>query len=156
VYYFSGTSNQVSVVTEKFVFDKWSSNIRLTISAPVSNSWFSLSATLVNAATGKEYNIEQGVEFYSGVSEGESWSEGSTSEDVYLTRIPAGTYFFQLQGTREGYSFSTQKINNFQLTALYDVPSARNIWVTILLLVIWPVGFFLWTGYRERQRWADD
>jgi hypothetical protein len=149
---FPDTSDQVSFVTEKYILDKWRSNIRFAIEAPVSNSWFELAATLVNAETGKEYNISQGVEYYYGYTGGESWTEGSKKENAYLTKIPAGTYFLQLQGTRENKS---DKIQNFYLDITYDVITHRNIWWAVFLLLIWPVGKYALVHYAEKTRWSN-
>ena len=125
---------------------------KLVIFAPVSNSWFELGATLVNSETGKEYNLEKGVEYYHGVSEGESWAEGSNTENAYFTRVPAGTYFLQMQGTREaGFS----GVRDFSVEAIYDVPSNRNLWFALLLFILWPLVKYLYSSYREHERWRN-
>lgn len=151
-YSFTDLSDQIAVVTEKFVLDKWRSNLRFSIEAPVSNSWFELGATLVNAQTGKEYSLSKGVEYYYGYSDGESWKEGSNKEDAYLTKVPAGTYFLQLQGIRES---NLNKISNFFLEVTYDVPVDRNIGWALFLTMLWPVGKVLLIRYRERKRWSN-
>lgn len=151
-YTFPDSANTISAVTGKYVFDKRKSNLKLVIYSNVSNSWFELGATLVNANTGKEYNLEKGVEYYHGVSDGESWSEGSTTENAYFTRIPAGTYFLQLQGTREaGYS----GVRDFTVEGIYDVTSNRNLWLSLLLFFIWPVAIYLYSMYQESERWRN-
>ena len=150
---FPDSSFQVSMVTQKFVFDKWRSNVRFSIEAPVNNSWFELGATLVNAQTGKEYSVEKGVEYYYGYSGGESWTEGDRKEDAYLTKIPAGTYFLQLQGTAEGNPYN--KLPHFSLVITYDVPNTRNILWAIFLLLLWPVGKYLLMNHNEKRRWSN-
>lgn len=151
-YTFPDSTNTLSAVTGKYVFDKRKSNLKLVIYSNVSNSWFELGATLVNANTGKEYNLEKGVEYYHGVSDGESWSEGSTMENAFFTRIPAGTYFLQLQGTREaGYS----GVRDFSVEGIYDVTSNRNLWFSLLLFFIWPVAIYLYSRYQESERWRN-
>lgn len=151
-YTFPDTVNTMSVVTGKYVLDKPKSNLKLVIFAPVSNSWFELGATLVNSETGKEYNLEKGVEYYHGVSEGESWAEGSNTENAYFTRVPAGTYFLQMQGTREaGFS----GVRDFSVEAIYDVPSNRNLWFALLLFILWPLVKYLYSSYREHERWRN-
>lgn len=151
-YTFPDTVNTISVVTGKYVFDKPKSNLKLVIFAPVQNSWFELGATLVNSETGKEYSLEKGVEYYHGVSEGESWSEGSNSENAYFTRVPAGTYFLQMQGTREaGYS----GVRDFSVEALYDVTNNRNLWFALLLFILWPLVKYLYSSYQENERWRN-
>lgn len=149
---FSDTSNTISFVTDKYQLEKRRSNLQISISAPVSNSWFELSATLVNATTGKEYTLEKGVEYYSGYSDGESWSEGSQHENAYFTRIPAGTYFLQLEGTREDASY---KIADFSVEVIYDVPNERNLWISIILFLLWSVAKYLHMRYIETERWRN-
>jgi hypothetical protein len=136
-YTFNDSSDKVSFVTPKFHLDKWRSNLEFDISAPVSNDWFELEATLVNAKTGTEYTLEKGVEYYFGYSDGEQWSEGSRSEEAYLTYIPAGEYFLQGQGVRS--STSTYAISSFSLRVTYDVTNNLNLWWTLVFLVCWPV-----------------
>lgn len=151
-YTFPDTVNAVSVVTGKYVFDKPKSNLKLVIFAPVQNSWFELGATLVNSETGKEYSLEKGVEYYRGVSDGESWSEGSNTENAYFTRIPAGTYFLQMQGTREaGFS----GVRDFSVEAIYDVTNNRNLWFALLLFILWPLVKYLYSSYQENERWRN-
>ncbi|MES2892022.1 MAG: DUF4178 domain-containing protein [Bacteroidota bacterium] len=151
-YLFSDSIKHLSLVTEKFELDKWSSNLRFSIRAPVYNSWFELGATLVNTQTGKEYSVEQGVEYYSGYSEGEHWSEGSDQEDAYLSKIPAGTYFLQLEATRESISEATA---NFSLELTYDVPSDRNLGWAVGLLLLWPLGKYWLVKWNEERRWSN-
>lgn len=151
-FFFTDSSDLVSLVTEKYVLDKRRSNLRFAIEAPVSNSWFELSTTLVNATTGKEYSMERGVEYYYGYSGGESWSEGDTKENAYLTKIPAGTYFLQLQGTRES---RFDKITSFNLVVTYDVVNHRNLWWAIFLLLLWPVGKYFLMNNKEKARWSN-
>lgn len=150
---FPDSSFQVSLVTQKFVFDKWRSNVRFSIEAPVSNSWFELNATLINAQTGKEYSIEKGVEYYYGYSDGESWTEGGQKKDAYLTKIPAGTYFLQLLGTAEGNPYN--KLSRFSLRITYDVPNTRNVLWAIVLLLIWPIGKYWHINHNEKMRWSN-
>jgi len=149
---FNDSSNEVSYVTDKFTLDKWSSNLELSIHALVSNSWFELNATLVNSATGKEYSLSKGVEYYSGYSDGEHWTEGSTHEDAYFSRIPAGTYFLQLQGTREQTYYP---IMYFGLRVTNDVSNHRNLWICALLLMIWPLVKGISVYITEKSRWSN-
>lgn len=153
-YTFKNDSVQtVSVVTEKFYLDRWKSNLELDVSAPVQNSWFELAATLVDAQTGTEYATEKGVEYYSGNSGGESWSEGSTSETAHLNGIPAGQYYLQIQGTRE--PGAAGKAGEFRVRAVYDVLVYRNLFIGMLLILIWPVVQFVKSSINEKRRWYN-
>lgn len=149
---FSDSSDVVSMVTEKYHLDKSLSNLRFYISAPVRNSWIELNATLVNSVTGKEYSVEQGVEYYFGHSGGEGWSEGSTNETAYLTRIPSGTYFIQLEGLRES---TVNKADSYFIRITYDVSNSRNLFVAAILLLLWPIGKYAISNFKEKRRWEN-
>jgi len=152
-YYFSDSTDKVKIVTQKFDLDKWRSNLSFNISAPVNNNWFELNATLVNTATGKEYTLSQGVEYYYGYSDGENWTEGSRSETAYLTNIPAGKYFLEMEGTREATGLN--KLNYYSVKVIYDGASYRNFWFSVLLLLLWPIINFIRNMYSEQSRWAN-
>ncbi len=145
------TSN--SFTTEKFELTKWKSNLQFDIAAPVDNTWFELSATLVNAGTGDEYSLEQGVEYYHGYSDGESWSEGGQTETTYLNSIPAGTYYLQINGMKEmGVAYP---LHSFHVKITNDTPMQRNFWIIMMLLLIWPLYKLLKTNYQEKSRWSS-
>ncbi|WP_153796032.1 DUF4178 domain-containing protein [Foetidibacter luteolus] len=143
--------NTTSFVTDKFELTKRKSNLEFQIIAPVNNSWFELQANLVNAKTGEEFTVEQGVEYYTGYDGGESWSEGSTNETVYLSSIPAGTYFLQLSGTKEMFSL----VNSFQIKVTYDTAMSRNFYIFLVLLLLWPVIKCIQIINKEKRRWYN-
>lgn len=153
-FYFSDSTNHVTFVSEKFNLDKSSSNLAFDIYAPVDNNWFELDATLVNSTTGKEYSMEQGVEYYHGYSDGESWSEGSKTETAYIDQVPPGTYYLQIQGTRETGTW-LQSINSFHATVKYDVATERNMWIAVLLVVVWAFILYARSRFNEQRRWYN-
>lgn len=147
-----------STVTQTFISDtfklkKWKSNLEFEIAAPVDNTWFELNATLVNAATGDEYSLEQGIEYYHGISDGESWSEGSTRESAYLSSIPAGTYFLQISSSRDMNVTSENTVRDFSLRVVNDSPMYRNFWLIGLIIILWPVIMLIMNHYYEKERW---
>lgn len=147
------SANKVTIVTEKFDLDKWRSNLTFYISATVNNSWFELNASLVNAATGEEFSMEKGVEYYYGYTDGESWSEGDRNETAHITNIPAGRYFLQMEGTAE--SNAAVKLKTFSVKAVYDETSYRNFLFAVLLLLIWQAVTYLISSQREQNRWSN-
>lgn len=151
-YTFADSVSTQHIVTPQFELTKRRANMRFDIYADVSNSWFEMSATLINTTTGKEYSVQKGVEYYHGYSDGESWSEGSTRSVAYLTRIPAGTYFMEIDAIRDMYSSSRPA--NFDIKAKYDVPTNRNLWFSLLLFIIWPLIAYFRLRYRESGRWS--
>lgn len=152
-YVFADSSNKTKLVTEKFTLSRWRSSMAFEIDAPVSNSWFELNATLVNAETGKEYSMQKGVEYYYGYSDGENWTEGSTSETAYITNIPSGKYFLEMEGTKEINSIN--QLSYFKVKVIYDPETHRNFWIAVLLLLIWPVANYFINRYTEQNRWEN-
>jgi hypothetical protein len=150
----------VLAVTPSFKLDKRRSNLEFDIEAPVDNSWFEFTATLVNANTGAEYSLEKGVEYYHGYSEGESWTEGSTRETAYLSEIPAGTYNLQISGRREGVSTGYSvagysRPDGFYVKATYDTANNRNLVVCLVALLIGSFIQYQAVRYYEWNRWSN-
>jgi hypothetical protein len=138
------------IVTTDVKLDKWRSNIDFEIKAPVDNNWLELGITLVNKDNGKEYTVQQGVEKYSGYSDGESWSEGSNTESVMMHSVPAGNYFMRIEPAR-----GAGAVSYFSLTATYDVPIWRNFFVFVLFGLLPLVALLIIVMVREGRRWQN-
>ncbi len=72
-------------------------NIEVEASSPVDNSWVSISGDLVEDSTGGLYSFEMPIEYYSGVDDGERWSEGSRDVTAHLARPNRGRYTLRLE-----------------------------------------------------------
>src|SRR5205085_4584400 len=59
-------------------------NIRVTGSANVDNNWVYVAGDLINEETGLVQEFELPIEYYYGVEDGESWSEGDREQTAYL------------------------------------------------------------------------
>jgi hypothetical protein len=150
---FNDSTNKLTFVTDKYGLNKRKSNIRLDIQADVSNSWVEVAVTLVNTETGKEYNVEQGIEYYYGYSDGENWSEGNTANNTYFKKIPAGTYFMEVEATRD--SGAVNRAGYVTIKATYDVLSMRNLWWSLVLALFYPTLSFIFNRYKEDDRWGN-
>jgi DNA-directed RNA polymerase subunit RPC12/RpoP len=156
-YSIADSLSTATFVTDRFTLDKWRSNLQFEVMAPVDNSWFELTATLVNTQTGTEYTLQQGVEYYHGYSEGEYWTEGDRSETAYLSKIPGGTYYLQLQGTQEKRfsEYSSGGLHQFSVAVTYDVPNDRNLAYCIITLIVWAFIHYQVIQYQEKSRWSN-
>lgn len=141
-------------VTQKFTLKKWKSNLMLKLYAPVNNSWFEFNITLVNAKDGTEYTMEEGLEFYSGYSDGEAWSEGSNSSDAYFSEIPEGTYFMSVTGIRD-QNTGFDRPYTFNVKVINDTPMYRNFILIMLCLLIWPIISGIRSYNNEWRRWSN-
>lgn len=126
-------------------------NLQFRLQAPVDNNWLSIGVTLINTQSHHEYDFEMGVEYYSGYSGGESWSEGNQVTEKMISALPAGTYQVLLQPYREDYS----SIHEFNLRIVADVPIWSNFWITAALILLFPAIHWLREYTFEKRRWMN-
>ncbi len=72
-------------------------NVRVTVHAELNNAWLDVEGDLIQENGDLVQPFSAPVEFYSGVEDGESWTEGSKETTVYLSALPAGTYRLRLE-----------------------------------------------------------
>jgi hypothetical protein len=90
------------VVSKSFTLSGGSAPLKVHAFSDVDNSWASVGISLVNEKTNEVIYASRDIEKYSGYEGGESWSEGSQTEDFNLCGIPAGTYHFLISAEKEG------------------------------------------------------
>ena len=88
------------VFTEPFELSG-SHNVEVALRSGLSNEWLYSSVDLVNDATGKMTTFDMGLEYYSGVDGGESWSEGDRDKTVVLGSPEKGRYVLRAETTWE-------------------------------------------------------
>lgn len=72
------------------------SNVMIESSANVNNSWAYVAGDLVNVETNRFDAFDFPLEYYHGVEDGESWSEGKRERRVFLARPNPGSYALRL------------------------------------------------------------
>jgi hypothetical protein len=145
----SDLKNQKFFVTPAFTLEGGSKNLSIRVEAPVDNDWFFAEFSLIDEATGSEYNFTKDIEYYHGYEEGTDWSEGSTRGEAFLSQIPGGKYHINIYP-----EFSTAN-HFFSLVVKRDVPTMSNFVVTLVMLALFPVGYFLRRRRQERRRWSE-
>lgn len=97
--YAIATQEPAEIVTNSFVLSESVTPYYLQFSGSSSlwNEWLELGITLVNEETGVEKEVGFVIEYYSGVTDGYSWSEGSNFGSVNLSGVPAGKYHLKIQ-----------------------------------------------------------
>lgn len=131
-------------------------NIYVKVSAPVDNSWFYVEGDLVNEETGLVQAFSLPVEYYHGVDAGESWSEGSTEAETFLSSLPAGRYTLRLEAQwNDERSTRWQAPMRASVEVRQGVPRLIHFLVVLVLLGV-PA---LVQGLRRRQfevrRWSE-
>ncbi|WP_375436597.1 DUF4178 domain-containing protein [uncultured Hymenobacter sp.] len=124
--------------------------LEFDLRSSLSNQWLEIPVSLVNEKTGQSYEFTKNLEFYSGVEGGESWSEGSQSDDATLAGIPSGRYHLNIYpATEAGLDLP------IDLTVTQNTPLHSNAILFLLLLAIYP-GIQLYRRYtHEQTRWLN-
>ena len=119
--------------------------------APVDNQWLGLDLTLVNAKTEQTHPASLTVEYYHGVSEGESWDEGSRSEETKIPAIPPGEYFLTIDAGADPQLAEIAYRVTVQRGGLFW----SNFWLGLLALLVWPIAVWFRGISFESARWAE-
>jgi len=86
-----------SIFTPVFEVARDKKNLRIELEAPnLDDSWIGADLALIDDERGDVYEREVDLEYYSGVEDGESWSEGSRSEVLWFSRLPKGRYLVRI------------------------------------------------------------
>ena len=136
-----------------FEMKKKTSNLELIFSTPVGNSWFYLSGELVNNDNGDSFSFDRSIEYYSGYEDGESWSEGSTTQTVLLSGVPQGKYYLNID--YESGSFLDTTPRMLGISARANVPIYANYFWCIFLISIMPIIYWVMSRSEEAKRWAN-
>jgi hypothetical protein len=125
-------------------------NLEVELTAQLENNWAYFAVDVVNETTGKVMTFDQDLEFYSGIEDGESWSEGSMRETHALPAMAKGTYIVRLEALQGALTDTP-----IQLTVRQDV--VRGWWflgacgvlgLPLLALLMHAFSF-------TRKRWED-
>jgi hypothetical protein len=126
--------------------------------------WAEIDISLIDDKTNEELYTTKSMEYYYGIEDGESWSEGSNSSEVKICGIKPGKYHFELV-PYNARNTSTPVENSIipsdaapsfiQIKAIWAQPSNWNIlFILILFFVIG--GIKIYYGYNfEFRRWED-
>lgn len=126
-------------------------NLQIDAYAKVQNSWVEAEVALVNEKTGEETGFATGVEYYSGIDDGESWSEGGWSKSELICAVAPGTYHFVVTPAKELTTIHT----DMTLIATWDIPTWWNaIWACVIMGASVMVLYFLEKSF-EKNRWYN-
>jgi Domain of unknown function (DUF4178) len=136
-------------VTPVFELTGRPSNVVIRSKATVDNSWIYLSLALINEETGNGYDFGREISYYHGRDGGESWSEGSSSDEAVLPSVPAGRYYLRIEPEAEASSV------NYSIQVYRDVPNWTFFFLALGGLLIFPI--FYWWRRRtfEYHRWSE-
>jgi hypothetical protein len=146
----------VNATTPQAVFSKPfdikpNGNVRITAEAQVDNSWAEFDVDLINDQSQEVESINIPVEYYSGVDDGESWSEGGKSTDATLSSLPGGKYTLRVEGSWQNW----QSQMPVSVKVEQNVNRGVNFCCAFIVLLIMPfLGLFRKMSF-ESGRWKD-
>jgi len=136
--------------TPSFTIAQGPGALDFDLSAPVDNNWFEATIELVREKDNLTWDFSRELDYYHGYDDGESWSEGSTSETVTIDDVPAGKYHINI------YPYAgTQLMDQMTITVTSNVMLWQNLLITILLLCIVPLAFWYFQRRYEVSRWMS-
>jgi hypothetical protein len=142
---------EASFVTDVFDLQGRTSNVELTTTASVANSWIYLNYALINQDTGQAWDFGREVSYYYGSDSDGSWSEGSKKDTVIIPSVPAGHYYLRIEpevDPRHGLLVYSVEVKR-------DVPVLGFFGIAFLALLL-PAIAITWRSINfERMRWAE-
>jgi hypothetical protein len=126
-------------------------NVRIAATAPVSNSWADLDVDLINDQSQEVESVNVPIEYYSGVEDGESWSEGGQDQDATLSSLPAGKYTLRVEGTWQNWQQAMPVTVKVQQNTIRGV----NFGCAFVVLLIVPLLNLFRKFSFESRRWKD-
>jgi hypothetical protein len=139
-------------VTPTFELNGSAAPLSISVSSNVDNSWANLQIALVNEKTGEEIYANKDVEYYHGYTDGENWTEGSTSEDFNLCGVSEGKYHLALTPMKAPEDATNTEI---YVKASWNKPSGRNVWLIFIFMAVFMVAMYFLNRYFETKRWED-
>jgi hypothetical protein len=126
-------------------------NVELGFRASLSNNWAFVVASLVNVATGDVATVNASMEYYSGVDDGESWSEGKEYDTEVIGPVKPGQYVLRLE-MQHGAPTGEVPLT---VRARQGVFRGKYLWWSIIVLGI-PFFILGIISYaHERKRWSN-
>jgi hypothetical protein len=119
--------------------------------AGLNNNWLGVSIDLVNEKTNEVVAVYAEPSYYSGVTDGESWSEGSRSASVSTDLVEKGRYVL-----RTTPSFENGRAVDYQVTVSADDGAGLFCPLFIILLLLAaPIYFTVRANMFETAKWND-
>ena len=122
-------------------------NLQVSAHAPVDNSWAWVGGDFINEESGMVEEFDLPIEYYYGVEGGESWSEGGSSNGVYISSLPAGRYTLRLEFQWEHFSSPLP----ITVTVTQGVARTSHLLLAMLGVSIIPIFLFM-----RQMGWWDN
>lgn len=145
-------SPEAQVFTDEFDIPS-RTGLAVEITSNIDNDWLAVQTDLVNVASGEVISVYGEAEYYHGVTEGESWSEGGRAINKSTTEVDKGRYVarFTPSWDRGKHPVPPQ----FAAVIKGDGPGMLCPFCLIFLLFAWPIFLQIRSSNFETTRWND-
>jgi hypothetical protein len=124
-----------AVFSEPFEIEKDERNLQIELSVPgLANGWIGGDVALVGDLDGTVTEAPLAVEYWSGTSGGESWSEGSRSDSAWFSRVRSGRYVLRFEPEWDPASPPPPPV---QLVVRSDTWRGLYVALSFVGLVVW-------------------
>jgi hypothetical protein len=131
--------------SDKFQLDG-GHNVAIDLDANVYNNWCYAAVDLVNEATGEVVSFDANLEYYAGVDDGESWSEGSHTTQQVIAPVAPGSYALRVEAQHGG-------TGDVRLRVIVHQGVFRGVWFWLGLgVLVIPFVLVGWHAARFRKR----
>ncbi len=145
-----------SATTAQTVFSqpfelKGNRNLRITATAPVSNSFADLDIDLINEQNSAIESLNIPIEYYQGSDSDGAWTEGGQTQDATLSSLPGGKYTLRVEGTWQNFGQAmpvTVKIEQ-------NINRGVNFFLAFFALALLPLFGLIRKWSFESKRWSE-
>ncbi|HLM59338.1 MAG TPA: DUF4178 domain-containing protein [Pyrinomonadaceae bacterium] len=130
---------------------KGNRNLRITATAPVSNSFVELDVDLINEQNNEIESVSIPIEYYTGTDSDGSWSEGGQTQDATLSSLPAGKYTLRVEGTWQNF----QQEMPVSVKVEQNINRGVNFCLAFCVLALLPILGLIRRWMFETKRWSE-
>lgn len=144
--------NNKAFTSKSFVLEGGSAPMTIGLSSGVDNSWANVQVALVNENTNEEIYASKDIEYYHGYEDGESWTEGNQSNAFNICGVNQGKYHLVITPQKASEDYANHYLN---IRATWDESSMRNVWFSIIMMIVFVFVVRYGHAYFERKRWEE-
>ena len=136
--------------TPSFTLENNWTALEIKLDAEVSNTWIGAEGFLINQNTGEQISFWKDVEYYSGTTDGESWTEGSKRSSIIVSSLDKGTYHILVSATKPSLGGPDLKVAWIKSPFL-----TSNFFLFFFLgIAVMLATYFIRSSF-ETKRWAN-
>jgi hypothetical protein len=128
------------------------SAIEVSLSAaPLENAWAWAEVLLVDAHSEEALAFSAEVDAWSGVAEGEAWSEGTNPRQVTIGGVDGGRYLLQIAAQADPAAVRPPR--TMSVRVVEDVVVWRYVLLTLAIVLVGPIANAILGAFFEGRRW---